>query len=139
MKVTRQIINRLAEIVNNSGLTKSGFSRKLGFSDHRLSEILNKHNENLSGNFLNGLEYHFHVNLKWLETGFGDHYIYKDLPPDNPKNIFLNTFDELTPRYRDRIMDDLMLYKELSEKEKSALRVAENQPRYGSKRPPKNE
>ena len=144
MKITQEIIDRILEVMNGKGLNRSQFSRALGFERNRLSDIIGKFKKNpkteLSNVFINALELKYHINRQWLETGFGERDLRVKEKANDPEAVLLENFAHIAPRFQKRIIEDVKMYRKITDEERGILRVAEKRPSYGEgKKKPKGE
>ena len=138
MKVTQEIIDRILEVVDDKGLSRAEFSKRLAYEPNKISEIANKYTKNLSNSFVNAMKREFNVNLKWLETGIGEKYIPEESIKDPEVRRLVDNYYHCALHYRKRLVEDSDFYRMRSKLETGHLYVAEKKISYGEKKKPKD-
>ena len=118
MQTNKEIIRRLKEVIEMSGLTTQEFCARLGDSSASLAEVLNGQSEELPGNVELDLWIHFQINPEWLETGAGPERT-KQYPITDPnEHRLIMKFRNMTPKEQRRLLKKIQELQELYEKEK---------------------
>ncbi|MES0491961.1 MAG: helix-turn-helix transcriptional regulator [Leptospirales bacterium] len=92
MQINDEVLIRLSQIIEDSGLNRRKFAESIGVSPPTISEIFNNKIHSLSGTITKILELKYGINPIWLETGSGSHYRDSIILTDQEEILFvLNT------------------------------------------------
>lgn len=110
---------RIKKIRIDSGLSQTDFAKKLSVSRSAICKMESGEN-NPSDQTIDILCGKFSVNKDWLRTGFGEPYI----PTQDERSAYVSDLLEgKDDEFCDLIIGIMKTYSDLSEKEKSILRV----------------
>lgn len=108
------MINRIIKIREDNHLSQEKFAEKLGLSRNFINQVENG-KKNISDRTVSDICRLFNINENWLRTGTGDQYI----ESDNKLSTYVS---QITDSDDDFIKDFIMVYMELDEDSKMALR-----------------
>lgn len=108
------MINRIIKIREDNHLSQEKFAEKLGLSRNFINQVENG-KKNISDRTVSDICRLFNINENWIRTGTGDQYI----ESDNKLSTYVS---QITDSDDDFIKDFIMVYMELDEDSKMALR-----------------
>lgn len=108
------MINRIIKIREDNHLSQEKFAEKLGLSRNFINQVENG-KKNVSDRTVSDICRLFNINENWIRTGTGDQYI----ESDNKLSTYVS---QITDSDDDFIKDFIMVYMELDEDSKMALR-----------------
>lgn len=97
MEITQDILDRLDQVIAQSGLSRRQFAISLGNSPSTITEIFSKRIKTFSGTFLKILELKHGINLTWLQTGAGNRYCNKIVVTNPKEESIIKNFRKLSP------------------------------------------
>lgn len=108
------MINRIIKIREDNHLSQEKFAEKLGLSRNFINQVENG-KKNVSDRTVSDICRLFNINENWIRTGTGDQYI----ESDNKLSTYVS---QITDSDDDFVKDFIMVYMELDEDSKMALR-----------------
>ena len=114
---------RLEQIFSDLGMNQIDFSRRTGFGQSYISQILNGSKTNPSSRFYNTVCREFNINPGWLKTGKGEIYVLPcGINDGDSENAEILAKFRLLPKSEQRIIEDminaLLIKPETSKKKK---------------------
>ena len=98
---------RLEHLFADLGVNQIEFSRKTGFGQSYISQILNGNKSNPSIRFYDNICREFNVNPEWLKTGKGDVYVIPG-STGGPEDAEMLAKYRLLPKTEQSIIEDMI-------------------------------
>ena len=134
MKVTKEIIDRILQVIDEKGFSKAEFSKELGYESNKISEIVNGYTKELTNQFMLIMKLRFGINPQWLETGTGEKYVVYEKVQDPNELKLVRHYRSVNPKFQERLLDSsYTCYLEWG-LETGYLSVSESKPSYGKKK-----
>lgn len=117
MIIIETINNRIAQLLNTLGLTKTAFANNLKVSQAYISKLVRTGTP--SDLLVDDICQKYNVNEKWLRTGEGEMFI---IPEDETAALVSDLLEEPEDEFYQAIIELVRTYKQLSPESRSILR-----------------
>jgi len=100
---------RLEQIFSDLGMNQIDFSRRTGFGQSYISQILNGSKTNPSSRFYDTVCREFNINPGWLKTGKGEIYVLPGgISDGNNEDAQIIAKYRILPKTEQRIIEDII-------------------------------
>ena len=131
MKINEEILIRLKQIIEESGLSRRQFALGIGHAPSTITEIFTQRIRTLSGSVITILELKYGINPTWLETGMGDKWKHPEKINDHREIVLLRQFRSLTNGNKTMLEAfSETLHRQQGGDDEDESRVAEEKPLY---------